>query len=360
MSEQANEFRPAVVVAAHDALHNTFNRVVGWAEEHGLGKKIAALTVVGGLALSGCSNKEGDASHTTGTIGATGTTTPGTVAPGICEDTWPIKQANAADTHRYEADGIQAIKDAQEGSSEDALEGFNAWFDMIKQDPELLAGTANALLHENVTAADLQDAQGTCATPRAQELSTKFIASVQMSGDQAPNVTNVPENATNTGTDANGNVVVAAQSGITGDRKGIQVTISTTDGTETFYILGRCGNIVLPPGVTPPIPGGPTDEPEPKHDDGRLPGNPNVPADQDHGIIDVPGNGPAGQTPGPDGYVPGETRPTAPPTTAAPTTTTTERQTTATTSPQPTSTQPPVSVTTPPTTKPQGGMPGQP
>ncbi len=50
----------------------------------------------------------------------------------------------------------------------------------------------------------------------------------------------------------------------------------------------------------------------PKKDDGRLPGNKNVPADQDKGTPDKAGKGPAGQTPDQSGYVPGESKPATP------------------------------------------------
>lgn len=349
--EKGSEFQPAVVSAVHDVLHNAAQKVADWAQEHTSIKSVAAVTLAGGLALSGCAHKSNQESAP----GTSSTTTTSEVE--ACKDTWPIVHANAEDTHRFTAEGIPAIKAAQEGSSQDAMNGLNQWFDLVKQDPELLAGTTNAIMGENVTVADLTDANGICVSPRAKELSTKFIASVSFAGDKAPTVTQVPADGLNTGTDANGNVVVAEHSGITGDRKGIKVNISTPDGEKTFYVLARCGNPVLTPGSNPELPKGPTDQIPMKHDDGKLPGNPGVPADQDPGTPDNPGTGPAGQTPGPDGYLPQEPRPTAPPTSEATIPPVTQNTTPATTSPQPTSTQPPVHVTTPPTTSPQTGMP---
>ncbi len=362
--ERANEFpesQPAVLVAVHDALHNTINRVADWVGERK--RDIAAVTVVGGLALSGCATGVG----TEGAPGTSGTTlTTGTAPAEACPGTYPIVQANAGDTNRYYAEGVPAIKNAQAGSSPDAENGVNVWFNLIEADPELLAGTANALLNVNVTPAELQDAEGKCATPRAQALSTQLKASVIRTGDQAPQVGDVPADGRNTGTASDGTVVVSGQNGISGDRKGIRVNIDTKDGSKTFYILARCGNIVLPPTANVPLPEGPTDQPPfvpsipLKHDDGRLPGNPNVPADQDHGTPDKPGVGPAGQTPNPDGYLPQEPKPTAAPTTVYVAPTTSPNSTPASTGPQPTNTQPPVRVTAPSTTQPQTGMPGQP
>lgn len=106
-----------------------------------------------------------------------------------------------------------------------------------------------------------------------------------------------------------------------------------------------------PPGETPP----PISEIPPKFDDGRLPGDPNVPADQDPGTPDVPGQGPAGQTPDGSGRVPGETLPTSPDVTATPTTE--QQETTPSTGTQPeTEEQPVTTVTTPP----NNTMPTQP
>lgn len=141
-----------------------------------------------------------------------------------------------------------------------------------------------------------------------------------------------------------------------------------------------CGNLhmdsVTPaqPGVpTTPIENGPEDNPKvppttpettaphnptPKYDNGKLPGNPNVPADQDHGTPDVAGQGPAGQTPNDQVYLPTETTPPAPATTKKPEspTTTKKPQAPATTSPQPVNTNPPApATTTVATTTPQSG-----
>lgn len=94
----------------------------------------------------------------------------------------------------------------------------------------------------------------------------------------------------------------------------------------------------------------------PKEDDGKLPGNPDVPADQDPGTPDVPGDGPAEQQPNPDGYLPGETPVTVPETPPTTVPTTTMPEVPATTSPQPVVTEPPKPATTVvATTVPQSG-----
>jgi hypothetical protein len=98
-----------------------------------------------------------------------------------------------------------------------------------------------------------------------------------------------------------------------------------------------------------------------KNDDGVLPGNPDVPADQDPGTPDVPGEGGAGQTPNADGTITGETLPQAqPPTTTPPDTTTTTEASPATTNPSPPITQAPVPVPTTDTTTPPTSLPPKP
>lgn len=127
-----------------------------------------------------------------------------------------------------------------------------------------------------------------------------------------------------------------------------------------------CGN----PHVTrirPLVPGEklkPVEVP-PKIDDGILPGDPSVPADQDHGTPDRAGIGPAEQPVDPvTGTIKTETTVAPPATTAttAPPAPTTSGRPPATTAPAPTSTNPPVPATTSvATTTPQTGpLPTQP
>jgi hypothetical protein len=81
----------------------------------------------------------------------------------------------------------------------------------------------------------------------------------------------------------------------------------------------------------------------PKVDDGELPET-GVPADQDPGTPDVPGQGPAGQEPNDEGYIPSETPPSsqAPDTTLLPAPVTAPNTVPASTGVAPTSTNPPV------------------
>ncbi len=121
----------------------------------------------------------------------------------------------------------------------------------------------------------------------------------------------------------------------------------------------------LPPVETPP-PNTPPHRVPPKHDNGELPGD-GTGASQDPGTPDRPGNGPAGQQPGNDGYLPGEEPPMPPLPPPAPGGGNGGgnggggNQPPATTTPPPTSTStPPQASTTTSTTAPQNQMPNQP
>ncbi len=100
-----------------------------------------------------------------------------------------------------------------------------------------------------------------------------------------------------------------------------------------------------------------------KNDDGKLP-NTGIPADQDPGTPDVPGQGPAGQPPNDEGYIPSETRPPSQPTdtTILPPPATAPNTVPASTGAAPVSTNPPVVAPGNPTpsTPENGPLPAQP
>lgn len=287
-----------------------------------------------------------------------------------CPETWEMPGVDHGEANKWFSDGIVAIKEAQ--TPEDARVAAEEWTNGssehlgAKHDDKLFVAGYNVLHRESIsngtmealTTEGLIDESGCASDKMVQEVANfqAWVAASEVTVEDAP------ADWVNTGTDANGEVTIASQPGIGGDRKAIKIV--SPDGSVT-YIMGRCGQPVVPGKPGFPIPEGPTDNPENpptttpetppttstipmKFDDGRLPGNPNVPADQDKGTPDVPGQGPAGQTPNDRGYVPGETVPTAPGyVEPRPTTTpTTQPRPTASTSPQPTNTQPPQTATT--------------
>ncbi len=318
-------------------------------------EKLAALTLATAAAIGvlACSNDGGNEALRGSQETADATELAS--ADEACADSWAVVDANNENS-RLIAEGLPSIGEAD--TNEEAREALNEWFGIVKHDPELLAGTSNALFGTEHKAADLHD--GTCFNSAGEQLAADLevrLASASVAPSEAPT------DAHNTGTDAEGNVVVAEQPGITGDRDAIEITDSNG---KKFWIMERCGNLVVTD-KPPTIPEGPTDQPPlppetevtvpTKYDDNQIPGD-GAGASQDEGVKDVAGQGPAGQTPNDRGFVGGETAPSVPAsssTTQGQTTPTTERPT-ATTSPSPTSTNPPVTATSSvPTTAPQNG-----
>lgn len=312
----------------------------------------AALLLSGSLMIVGCGNDNETqaADPTTSSIEAATTTTPE-----ICVESWEMPGVDHGDNNRWFSDGLHVIRESQ--NQVQAREAANEWIHGIaegdnahpgiKHDAELFAASYNAIFinaDKQINSADLIDAEG-CATPAA----TAALAELDLAlaeSDIEPSV--APADAVNTGTDENGNVTVASESGVYGDdesRKAISIT--TKDGC-TIYVMARCGQIVVFKDCVPPsIPEGPTEVP-PKHDDGELPGD-GTDASQDGGTPDRPGEGPAGQEPGDDGYLPQEPRPTYPTTTTRPNTPTTSGGVTPTTGVQPTApSAPPTTGSVPP------------
>lgn len=332
------------------------------------------VAVAGALLVAAACGGSGEQAAS-GPEGSTVGSTPGTevvdttVTPEVCADSWEMPGVDHGEQNKWFGEGLQAIYDAVD--DETARAASDAWVNGtadhpgIKHDDKLFVAGYNAVfglkdVEAQLTVEGIRGDDG-CATDKAVMARVELEANLATS--KITPVDAVPEDWVNTGTDAEGNVTVAAEGGVFGDTKAIR--IETADG-NVVYVMARCGQPVIP-GDHPIVPGtpkGPTDNPHnpnPKVDDGRLPGDPNVPADQDPGTPDNPGQGPAGQTPGPDGYLPTETRPTAPrnpDSTVAPTTP--PNTTPATTNPRPTSTVP-VSITLPtPTTAPDPVMPVQP
>lgn len=348
MSEQVNQEVHPAVIAVHDALHNFAGDVVDWAKDRKYGEKIAAVAMVGMLALAGCGNE--------GPSNETSSTTEGTVPVEFvadnseaCPETWEVPGVNHGEANKWFDIGQEKIATAT--TPEEARDAADTWVNGNEEHPGLKHDTIlfTTIYNESVkpetplATEGLVDENG-CATEK-MIASTVELRSVLAKSSIVP--AEAPADGYNTGTDAKGNVTVAETAGVSGDRKAIEITLP--DGTK-FYVMARCGQPVFPGTDKPALPHGPTDETPLKTDDKGLAGD-----SEQHGTPDIAGDGPTGQTPDTDGYLPQEPTPTVP---QQPTSTTTVRQgPPATVAPQPTSTLPPVNVTTPTTARPQEGMP---
>lgn len=355
---------------------------------------VAAIGLAGlaALGIANCNGEDNEARDRDPRITESAEANPTTVAESlVCEPTWEMPGVDHGERNRWFGEGIVEIKRAQPGT-EQARDALSAWLHGsegwtpdstdeekhpgIKHDAILFAAGYNLFVTEQgeneLKPEELVDDEG-CATERASQALAELEAVLAVSDVKVVEEVDPETAATgvNTGTDENGNVTRAETPGVHGDTKSLRVT--TQDGC-TIFILARCGQVVItktcrpaniPPGPTdqPPVPSTTTTMPEeqqvpPKEDDGTLPGD-GTPAAQDPGTPDQPGKGPAGQEPGDDGYLPGETRPQVPgttsPTTRSATSPTTNGNTTPSTGTQPEAPPaPPTTGSTPPNT---GTMP---
>jgi len=159
-------------------------------------------------------------------------------------------QAGNYNNNRWFGDGIKQIKDAKTDAQ--ASDALAIWLDRVKRDPMLLAAATNQILGKNITK-DALVSNG-WSTSLAIQSATEIEVAI---GRSKVSVANAPINGYNSGV-YNGTVVASANEGISGDRKGVEVTLPNQ---KKFWVLGRCGNIALP--EKPSLPQGKTDNPTP-------------------------------------------------------------------------------------------------
>lgn len=350
MDNQVNQEVHPAVATVHNVLDiaGRFDRVMQRAGEHKLGMKALAVVAAGGLALSACAGNEGS-DETPSTTEATAPAELVVDNTEACPETWEISGVNHGDANKWFEEGQAKIAAAE--TPDEARDAADTWLNGngehpgVKHDKQLLTVVYNKTVKPEtpITADELVDENG-CSTEKAVQATIELelvLATATITPSEAP-VTGY-----NTGTNAEGEVTVAATAGVGGDRKSIKIV--TADGVE-YDVMARCGQPVFP-GQPTGIPEGPTDETPVKTDRLGQPGD-----SEQHSIPDDPGDGPTDQPHNDRGYTDNETPPSVP---QDPTSTTTVRQgPPATEAPRPTSTLPPVIVTTPPTTSPQTGMPG--
>lgn len=248
--------------------------------------------------------------------GAEETTTTG--APSIeCADTWTMGELNN-EGHRVITTGLPEAGSATNAS--EAKDAVSKWIAAVSTDKEIFSGVLASTLHDTVAPEALSD--GKCATPVANTERGKLEAAVAMA-IVAPG--EVPASWTNTGVDASGNLVASAHPGISGNRRGVLVSLQ--DGTK-FGVMERCGNPTFPgkpalkEGPTDEVPKKPTPGMQPKTDKNTSPGGvPNQNGGDSTSPGAVAGEGPVvlERPTNSGGYGPGEYTPTTPPQDTTPT-----------------------------------------
>lgn len=198
-------------------------------------------------------------------------TTTSTTAPAVKDvkcTTWHLKELDHTG-NRVASQGLPAIADAT--TPEEARAAADKWLDMIRTDPQVLTGNAQVVLHKEVDATALFGKDG-CATPAAEVLESEMVATLALSHIQPQEA---PATGYNSGVNpATGQMVAAANPGVTGDRRAI--LIEMPDGTK-IWVMARCINPVLE--GPPPLPPGDTDNPPSEN---PPPGNPPPPPPPGH------------------------------------------------------------------------------
>ncbi len=221
---------------------NAFDRAREWARGKLLPIALSAGLAIGAVAC-GESGADTTKAHEKDPIGLAPTE--------ACPTSWEIHDLNNAGNRLF-ADGIPKIWTAE--TDDQAREAMDDVMSAAQADPEIFAGFIKATIGEDIDPTTLADAERKCATPLAQQKTTQvvtYLAQSRMSPDQAP------ANGLNSGANAaTGEVTQAYQPGISGDRKAIRIV--GPDGKE-FWVMARCGNIVV---LTPIFPPGPTEEQE--------------------------------------------------------------------------------------------------
>lgn len=204
--------------------------------------------------------------------------------------------------HRYKEGGVDAKTAAKSSEEILAVGGHDA--STLREYAATTFGLPNVPAVE-----DLLTEDETCLSEAGIETYDRLADIMAASGKTFDDA---PAWAYNSGVDDEGNPVIAAEPGISGNRKAVKFTLP--NGTVA-YILVRCGNPVYP-SQPPGIPEGPTDNPPddnpPDDDEKKDPWNDPYPqgnAPEGGGRNEDPGPGtyiPPGdmETPGPTPYTP--------------------------------------------------------
>jgi hypothetical protein len=170
------------------------------------------------------------------------------------ETGWAKKELTPNDENRWLENGFPNIKKAE--TKAEARDAVNQWLDVIKGDPETLKFVYDRLNDDKLNKSELfQNGQ---STPYAEEKLKDLQLTLAMSEMKKGEAGKDLKNPHNTGLNQNGDVVLASNSGVTGDTEA--VIISTPDG-KRIGVMYRCAQ----PVVEGPVPGvrkGPTDEPD--------------------------------------------------------------------------------------------------
>ena len=160
-------------------------------------------------------------------------------------------------------DGLQAIKKAK--TNNEARAAAEKWINEIKRNPYTLAGMSRILLEDQTIKAKqlyVEKDDKIMASAKAKEVVDDLVALLATTVVSKASAEEVVGH--NTGL-ADGQIV-RSKNPIVGDKTAIKLvgTMGKQKG-KTYYVLARCGNLVVPEKTPVPIPVGKTDQPEPEY-----------------------------------------------------------------------------------------------
>lgn len=160
--------------------------------------------------------------------------------------------------------GLQAIKKAK--TNNEARVAAEKWINEIKRNPYTLAGMSRILLEDKTIKAKqlyVEKDGKIVASAKAKEVVDDLVALLATTVISKASAEEVVGH--NTGL-VNGQIVRSDHPEIIGDKTAIKLesAIGENQG-KTYYILARCGNLVVPEKTPVPVPVGKTDQPEPEY-----------------------------------------------------------------------------------------------
>ncbi len=159
--------------------------------------------------------------------------------------------------------GLQAIKKAK--TNNEARSAAEKWINEIKRNPYTLAGMSRILLEDQTIKAQqlyVKKDGKIMASAKAKEVVDDLVALLATTVVSKASAEEVVGH--NTGL-ADGQIV-RSENPIVGDKTAIKLvgTMGKQKG-KTYYVLARCGNLVVPEKTPVAIPVGKTDQPEPEY-----------------------------------------------------------------------------------------------
>ena len=157
-------------------------------------------------------------------------------------------------------------KGLQEARTDNPRKAANTWVDEIKRNPYSLAGQLKDLLpkqYSTVQAEELYVKKGNKIMPsdKAKEAVHDLYAFMERARISKASAAEVK--GYNTGL-VDGQIVRSDSPVIVGDKTAIKLEVAIGENKgKTYYILARCGNLVLPEKTPTPV--GKTDQPEPEY-----------------------------------------------------------------------------------------------